>query len=89
MQFDSAEYTWLLEEDFWELSEELRCILILVIMRQNLDLCITEFLKLQSEYDAVCTDNAEINKEKRVAILKEAKIIGMTTTVSQFRYFLV
>ncbi|MCO5567023.1 hypothetical protein L7F22_020706 [Adiantum nelumboides] len=78
--FDSTPFTWLLEEDPFKLSEELRCILILVIMKQNFEACTEDFLELKSQYDAVCAENVEINNQKRVAILQEAKIIGMTTT---------
>ncbi|KAI5066361.1 hypothetical protein GOP47_0018985 [Adiantum capillus-veneris] len=80
VNFDLNGYSWLLEADPWELSNEHRCILILLIMQKNLDDCSRKFAETKEQYDQVCLENAEINKQRRIAILREAKVIGMTTT---------
>ena len=56
--------------------------LMLVIMRRDLEENVKKFVSLKAEYDQLCIENTETNKQKKVAILKNAKIIGMTTTVS-------
>ncbi|KAI5066362.1 hypothetical protein GOP47_0018986 [Adiantum capillus-veneris] len=80
VNFDLNGYSWLLEADPWELSSEHRCILILLIMQKNLDDCSRRFAEIKEQYDQVCLENAEINKQRRIAILREAQVIGMTTT---------
>ena len=56
--------------------------MMLVIMRRDLEENVKRLASLKAEYDQLCTENTEINKQKQIAILKDAKIIGMTTTVS-------
>jgi hypothetical protein len=82
LQFDPAGYSWLLDADPWGLSNELRCIMMLLMMKENLEESIKQFARIKEQYDQLCKENAELNKQKRVAILKNAKIVGMTTTVT-------
>ena len=56
--------------------------LMLVIMRRDLEENVKKLASLKAEYDQMCIENTEIKKRIKVAILKNAKIIGMTTTVS-------
>ena len=55
---------------------------MLVIMRRDLEENVKKLASLKAEYDQMCIENTEIKKRIKVAILKNAKIIGMTTTVS-------
>jgi hypothetical protein len=56
--------------------------MMLLMMKDNLEESIKQFARIKERYDLLCKENAEFNKQKRVAILKSAKIVGMTTTVT-------
>eukprot|EP01018_Ginkgo_biloba_P039118 Gb_11776 [translate_table: standard] len=81
---DIGKYEWLLDENPWELNKTHKAILAQIIMQMSHETAFKRFADAKKAYDEICQDMDEINKRRQLEVLKNAKIVGMTTTCSNY-----
>ena len=81
MQLDGGQFDWLAHEDPYDLSPEHRAILIYKCWQRSKDAAWERLARIKAQYDTILQDMDEISKRRKLAVLRKAKIIGITTTV--------
>jgi hypothetical protein len=81
LQLDGSQFDWLEHGDPYNLSPERRAILVYKYWQRSVDVAWQRLASIKAQYDTILQDTEEISKRRKLAILRKAKIIGITTTV--------
>lgn len=81
VQLDGSQFDWLPDGDPYDLSPERRAILVYKYWQRSVDAAWQRLASIKAQYDTILHDTEEISKRRKLAILRKATIIGITTTV--------
>lgn len=73
----------MLGADPWSLPPEQRVLLVQLLLGRHVAAAQKRYADAKAAYDSYCSDMDDISKARRVKVLRKAKVIGMTTTVSR------
>ena len=82
LQIDLKTYQWLLHEYPWDLNQHHRVLLVHLIKQANYERALQNLADEKKKYAAICDVMKETQQLRQLEVLRESRIVGMTTTVS-------
>lgn len=77
----ASQFDWLAHENPYDLSAEHRAIMVYKYWDKSVDAACERLASIKAQYDTLLQDMDQIDKRRKLAILRKAKVIGMTTSV--------
>lgn len=79
-----GQFDWIAHENPYDLLPEHRAILVYKYWQESVNGACERLTSLKADYDTLLQDTEQIRQRRKLAVLQNAKIIGMTTTVSYY-----
>lgn len=76
----AGQFDWIAQENPYDLSMEHRALLVYKYWQECVNGACERLERMKAEYDTLSQDQEQIGQRRKLADLRDAKIIGMTTT---------